>query len=85
MIYRNDNIKIEDTNVIGSVKDLKEFFKYEIAHQCMSFEIGYEELLYNIPVILELIEKLEKEKEDLIVKVIEHPMGGYVYEKMECE
>ena len=47
MIYRNDNIKITDTYVIGSIKDLKEYFRYEIASQCMKFDFDYENFSDN--------------------------------------
>ena len=32
----NDNIIEKDNYVIGTIKDLKEYFRYQIARQCMS-------------------------------------------------
>lgn len=50
MIYRNDNIIEKDNSVIGTIKDLKEYFRYQIASQCMTGEEEKEDFtnaLYN--------------------------------------
>ena len=36
MIYRNDNIIEKDNYVIGTIEDLKVYFRYQIASQCMT-------------------------------------------------
>lgn len=84
MIYRNDNIKFIGEEVIGKVKDIKEYFRYEIANLCMSF-LSYEELIYNSRLMFELIEELEEEDNELEIGVILNPMGSYQYRKIEVE
>lgn len=84
MIYRNDNIKFTGEEVIGKVKDIKEYFKYEIASQCMS-DLSYEELIYNSKLVFDLIEDLEEENNELEIGVIFNPMGSYQYRKIEVK
>ena len=55
MIYRNDNIIIKDDTVTGSIKDLKEYFRYELASQCMAFNFNYENFRDNVKNIMELL------------------------------
>lgn len=87
MIYRNDNIKIADTYVIGSIKDLKEYFRYEIASQCLTgSECDYENFSDNVRKIMELLDNLYEDtlngvySDNDIVKVSEHPMGSFIIE-----
>lgn len=82
-IYHNDNLIIDDESVKGTIKDLMEYFRYEIANQSMS-DIDYENYIDNVNNMLDVIktfqEDLENEiftKDDtFIVKV--HQMGGFV-------
>lgn len=84
MIYRNDDIKFTNEEVIGKVKDIKEYFKYELASQCMS-DLSYEELIYNSKLVFDLIEDLEEEDNELEIGVIFNPMGSYQYRKIEVK
>ena len=91
MIYRNDNIEITDEYVKGSIKDLMEYFRYEIASQSMSGkwlnEDIFENYSNNIHNIIDLLDNLYEDlinniyTENDIMKVSEHPMGGFVIEK----
>lgn len=86
-IYRNDDVIINDESVIGKVKDIKEYFRYELASQCMSTldKNDYENFIDNCRLILDFIETLEYNDEDddnkIIVKV--HPMGSLYYDDYE--
>lgn len=88
-IYRNDNLTINDEEIIGKVKDVKEYLRYELANQCMSHseDFEYENFIDNGRLILDLIERLEINDEDnenkIIVRV--HPMGGFYYEDYKEE
>lgn len=83
MIYRNDNIKIGGDYVIGTIKDLKEYFRYEIASQSMGIDIDYENYSDNVKNIIELLDNLYEDTmngvftDNDVLKVSENPMGGF--------
>lgn len=83
MLCHNDNIVVKDDIVIGTIKDLKEYFRYEIAHQCLTgSECDYENFSNNVRNIMELLDKLyDLNNENNKIKVFEHPMGGFDYER----
>ena len=88
MIYRNDNIKITSDYVKGTIKDLKEYFRYEIANLCMTGDkCDYENFSDNVKNIIELLDNLYEDTDNNIFSdndimiVSEHPMGGYVIER----
>lgn len=77
-----DDITIIDESVIGTVKDLKEYFRYEIAHQCMTTEFNFEDFNDNVRDILYLLENLENEDNDIKIEVYNHPTGGLTYARI---
>ena len=78
-IYRNDSLIIGDEYVIGKVKDVKEYLKYELAGQCMS-DLSYEELIFNGRLVFDLLEELDQtEKDDTRIKAFYNPMGAFQY------
>lgn len=87
MIYKNDNIKVENDSVIGTIGDLKEYFRYEIASQCMKFDFDYEIFRFNVNEILSLLDNLYEDTENEIftdtdiVKVVKTPMGSLIIER----
>ena len=89
MIYKNDNIKVENDSVIGTIGDLKEYFRYEIASQCMKFDFNYEDFRQNVKEIMELLDNLYEDTylnsvctDNDIIKVSEHPMGSLMIERV---
>ena len=83
MIYRNDNIIEKDNYVIGTIKDLKEYFRYQIARQCMS---GEEEGLTNeVREICDLLDTLEEDSQlysdYATIKVSKMEMGNFIIER----
>lgn len=80
-IYRNDNLIINDESVIGLVKDVKEYFRYELANQCMS-DIDYENLCDNMELIRDLLINLQDDDENNKVEVKYHPMGYLAIEEV---
>ena len=83
MIYRNDNIIEKDNYVIGTTKDLKEYFRYQIARQCMSEE---EEVFTNeIREICNLLDNLEEDSQlypdYATIKVSKMEMGNFIIER----
>ena len=90
MIYRNDDIEKTGDYVKGTIKDLKEYFRYQIAEQCMTgSECDYENFSDNVKTIIDLLDKLYYETENGnlsdndVIKVTEHPMGGLFIEETE--
>ena len=82
-IYRNDNLIIDSESVQGKTKDIKEYFTYELASQCMS-DLGYEEIVYNGRLILNLIDELENNNinDDFTIIVKYNPMGSLYFEEV---
>lgn len=90
MIYHNDRIEEKEDYVIGSIVDLKEYFRYQIASLCMTgAECNYEEFRDNINNIIELLDNLYEDTmnnilSDLdVVRVSKHPMGNFMIESEE--
>lgn len=86
MIYRNDNIIEEDDYIKGSVKDLREYFRYKIASFCMSGSDELEGFTYEVRELCDLLDKLQVLEEygnNTIVKVFKAPMGNYTFESEE--
>ena len=83
MIYRNDNIIEKDNYVIGTTKDLKEYFRYQIANQCMSEE--EEGFTNEIRYICDLLDNLEEDlqlyPDYATIKVSKMEMGNFIIER----
>ena len=84
-IYRNDNLTINDEEIIGKVKDVKEYLRYELANQCMS-DINYENLIDNADMIIDLLQELDETQEDTLkIKVYYNHMGAYMFKVLKEE
>ena len=78
-IYHNDNLEFTDIDsCIGKVKDIKEYIRYELASQCMSMKLSYEELVFNGKMILYLLEDIEESgiNENKVMELYYNPMGA---------
>lgn len=90
MIYRNDDIIKNDDKVTGSIKDLKEYFRYQIASQCMTgTDCDYENFSDNVKNIIDLLDNLYEDTNNGIftdndtMTVSVHPMSGFIIEGTE--
>lgn len=87
MVYKNDNLIIKDEHVTGTIKDLKEYFRYEIASQCMAGKEENENFTDTLRNIADLLDNLEEDKQIYfecgLLTVSPHPMGGYIIESEE--
>ena len=85
MIYKNDNIEITGDYVKGQVKYLKEYFRYEIASQCMTgSDCDFENFKDNVSQIISLLTAMYNFYDDNdIAKVSEHQMGDLIIEREE--
>ena len=85
MIYRNDNIIEKDNYVIGTTKDLKEYFRYQIASQCMTGEEEKEGFINEIRYICDLLDNLEEDSQlypdYATIKVSKMEMGNFIIER----
>ena len=85
MIYRNDNIIEKDNYVIGTTKDLKEYFRYQIASQCMSGEEDKEGIITEVRYICDLLDNLEEDSQlypdYATIKVSKMEMGNFIIER----
>lgn len=82
-IYKNDDLKINDNSIVGAAKDVKTYFRYELANQCMS-DLDYENLIFNANMIMSLLEVMEENISDENVKIMVwyNPMGSLEYEEL---
>ena len=87
-MYYNSEV-IEDTeSVIGTVKDLKEFFRYKIVSLCIAKEAeeDIEKLCYDVERTIELLKELnDVDDENIKVIVRENVYGGFYYERYDGE
>lgn len=85
MIYRNDNIIEKDNYVIGTIEDLRTYFRYQIASQCMTGKEEKEGFTNEVREICDLLDTL---KEDLqlysscaVMKVSKMEMSNFIIER----
>lgn len=81
MIYRNDNIIEKDNYVMGTIKDLKEYFRYQIASQCMTGEEEKEGFTNEVREICYLLDTLQFYPDYATMKVSKMEMGNFIIEK----
>ena len=85
MIYRNDNIVEKDDYIIGTIEDLREYFRYQISSLCMTGEEEKEGLTNEIRNICDLLDTLEEDlqlyPDYATMKVSKNPMGSFIIER----
>lgn len=85
MIYRNDDIIEKDNYVIGTIKDLKEYFRYQIASQCMTGEEEKEGFTNEVREICDLLDTLEEDAQlypdYATMRVSKMEMGNFIIER----
>lgn len=85
MIYRNDNIIEKDNYAIGTIKDLKEYFRYQIASQCMTGEEEKEGFTNEVREICGLLDTLEEDAQlypdYATMKVSKMEMSNFIIER----
>ena len=85
MIYRNDNIIEKDNYVIGTTKDLKEYFRYQIASQCMTGSEEKESFTYEVRELCDLLDTLEEDSQPYpdyaMINVSKMEMGNFIIER----
>lgn len=80
-----NNIIDNGETQIGRVQDIIKAYRLEIKYQIENDDLDLEEQIYNIRLIIDLIEDLLKEFSETIIEVKYNPMGCYEYVKYEKE
>ena len=85
MIYKNDNIIEKDDYVIGTIKDLRTYFRYQIASLCMTGKEEKEGLINEVREICDLLDTLEEDAQlypdYATMKVSKMEMGNFIIER----
>lgn len=88
MIYSNSDILEKDNSVIGSIKDLKTYFRYKIASLCMTGdECDYESFSFDVNETIGLLDNLYEDtfndilSDNDIIEVTRMNGGNFVYKK----
>ena len=85
MIYRNDNIIEKDNYVIGTIKDLREYFRYQIASLCMTGEEEKEGFTNGVRQICDLLDTLKEYTQlypsNATMKVYKMKMGNFIVDE----
>lgn len=78
-------IIFEDTDTIGKVKDIRELFVKQLSNDLLDNDIGIEDKINQISLIYDLLEKIEKEDKNTIIRVGYNPMGEFYYKHLTWE
>lgn len=83
MLYRNDNIIINDDEIKGTIEDLKTYFRYQIAGLCLTGDEEREGFTNEVRDIADLIDALDRHGRKCgtskkVIVVACHPMGSYI-------
>ena len=78
-------IIFEDTDTIGKVKDIRELFVKELANDLLDNDIGIEDKINQINLIQDLLEKIQEEEDNTIIRVGYNPMGEFYYKHLTWE
>lgn len=75
----------DDENVIGKIREVKKCFMKHLADIILDEEIEMGEKTNQLCLIAELIESLNNEGENDIIKVFFNPMGAFQYSFLSWE
>ena len=72
----NNNVIVNDEEIKGNVKDVREYIIGELIRQSRDSSISEEMFLYNNNRFLEILQKLEWLRDNTEIIVKEFPMGN---------
>lgn len=71
------NVKEVDEEYIGTRKDLQEYFMLMIHLETGNGDYDAEEFIYNVGMLMDLLEALASKDDDELLEVKYNPMGAY--------
>lgn len=77
----NLNIILTDTNIIGKVEDLKEYFLMRI-QDTLNKKFSTEEKIDDIRIYSMILNKLQNEYDDYVLKLSQNDIGEYYYKRV---
>ena len=81
----NYTVIYDDEDVIGKVLEIKKCFMQHLAEIILDEEIEIGEKTSQLTLIAELIEKLNEENDNTIIKVTFNPMGEFNFKYLNWE
>ena len=81
----NYTVIYDDEDVIGKVLEIKKCFMQHLAEIILDEEIEIGEKTNKLTLIAELIEKLNEENDNAIIKVTFNPMGEFNFKYLNWE
>lgn len=81
----NYTVIYDDEDVIGKVLEIKKCFMQHLAEIILDEEIEIGEKTSQLTLIAELIEKLNEENDNAIIKVTFNPMGEFNFKYLNWE
>ena len=78
-------IIFENEDTIGKVKDIRELFVKQLANDLLDNDIYIEDKINQINLMQDLLEKINEEEDNTIIRVCYNPMGEFYYKHLTWE
>lgn len=78
-------IIFENEDTIGKVKDIRKLFVKELGNNLLDKNIYIEDKINQINLIQDLLEKINEEEDNTIIRVGYNPMGEFYYKHLTWE
>lgn len=66
-----------DEDFIGEVEELKKYFIYQLKYMLGDKSISEEEKIHNIGITYDILEQLQEQYTNVVIRVAYNPMGTY--------
>lgn len=70
------NVIEDNEDVIGKVNELKSYYIYNLA-EMLKNDVGEEDKICNIGMVYDILQQLQEQAENVVVKVKYNPMGAF--------
>lgn len=79
----NFTVIYDDEDVMGKVLDIRKCFIKQLGNDLLDINIGIEDKINQLNLVQELLEKLQEENNETIIKVSFNPMGEFYYKYID--